>query len=68
MQIIICSHISVETQIWNFMKIKPTGAVCSVQIKEGWKEGRLDRQTVRYEEHNSHFAHLVNATKKLYII
>jgi len=45
------------------MKIKPMGAVCTMQVKEGRKEGWTDRQTMRYDERNSHFLHLVNATK-----
>jgi len=77
MQIRICSHISVEIQIRNFMKIKSMCAACSVQIKEGRKEGRTNEgrkegrkavQTVRYDEHNSHFPHLVNATKTVHYI
>jgi len=63
LQIRICSHISVEIQIQNFMTIKPMGAACSMQVKEGKKAGQTDRQTIRYGESNSHFLHPVNAPK-----
>jgi hypothetical protein len=47
LQIRICSHISVEIQIQNFMTIKPMGAACSMRVKEGKKAGQTDRQTDR---------------------
>jgi hypothetical protein len=36
---------------------------CLFHADEGRKEGRLDTWTIRYNEGNCHFLHLVNATK-----
>jgi hypothetical protein len=45
LQIRICSHISVKIQIQNFMTIKPMGAACSMQVKEGKKARQTDKQS-----------------------
>ena len=43
LQIRTCSHISVEIQTRNFIKVKPMGAAFSMQVKEGRKGGLTDR-------------------------